>query len=36
VWKLKVNKNKQTEYIKELVKEIPIGNAQRQEMNATA
>ena len=26
VWKLKVNKNKQTEYTKELVKEIPIGH----------
>ena len=30
------NKNKQTEYTKELVKEIPIGNVWRQETNATA
>ena len=26
VWKLRVNKNKRTEYTKELVKEIPIRN----------
>ena len=25
VWKLRVNENKQTEYTKELVKEIPVG-----------
>jgi len=26
----------QTEYTKELVKEIPVGNAQRQRTNTTA
>jgi len=26
-WKLRVNENKWTEYTKELVKEIPVGNA---------
>jgi len=36
VWKLRVNENKRIEYTKELVKEIPVGNAQRQETNATA
>ena len=30
------NKNKQTEYTKELVQEIPIGNVWRQGTNATA
>ena len=30
------NKNKQTEYTKELVKEIPIGNVWRQGTKATA
>ena len=35
-WKLRVNENKQTEYTKELVKEIPIGNVQRQGTNVTA
>jgi len=36
VWKLRVNKNKQTEYTKKLMKEIPVGNVQRQGTNATA
>jgi len=34
-WKLRVNKNKQTEYTKKLMKEIPIENAQKQGTNAT-
>jgi len=34
--KLRVNKNKWTEYIKNLIKEIPIGNVQRQGTNTTA
>ena len=36
VWKLRVNKNKQTEYTKELVKEIPAGNTWRQGTKVTA
>jgi len=36
VQKLRVNKNKQTEYTKKLVKEIPVGNAWRQGTNVTA
>jgi len=36
MWKLKVNENKQTEYTKKLIKEISIGNAWRQGINATA
>ena len=34
-WKLRVNENKQTEYTKKLMKEIPIGNIQRQRTTAT-
>ena len=34
--KLRVNENKQTEYTKKLMKEIPIGNVWRQGTNATA
>jgi len=34
-WKLRVNENKQTEYTKKLMKEIPIGNMQRQRTTAT-
>jgi len=34
VQKLRVNENKQTEYTKKLIKEIPVGNAWRQETNA--
>jgi len=34
--KLRVNENKQTEYTKKLMKEIPVGNAWRQGTNATA
>jgi len=33
--KLRLDKNKQIEYTKELVKGILIGNAQRQGTNAT-
>jgi len=36
VWKLKVNKDKQTKYTKKLVKEIPIGDVQRQGTNVIA
>ena len=36
VQKLRVNKNKQTEYTKKLVKRIPVGSVQRQRTNATA
>jgi len=32
--KLRVNENKQTEYTKKLMKEIPIGNTQRQKTTA--
>jgi len=35
VQKLRVNENKQIEYTKKLVKKIPVGNAQRQGINAT-
>jgi len=34
--KLRVNKNKQIEYTKKLMKEIPIGNTWRQRTNITA
>jgi len=36
VWKLRVNENKWTEYTKKLMKEIPLGNAQKQRTNAIA
>jgi len=36
VWKLRVNENKWTEYTKKLMKEITIGNMQRQGTNVTA
>jgi len=36
VQKLRVNENKRTEYIRKLMKEIPVGNVQRQGTNATA
>ena len=29
MWKLRVNENKQTEYTKKLIEEIPVGNVQR-------
>ncbi len=34
-WKLRVNKNKWTEYTKKLMKEIHLGNVWRQRTNET-